>query len=541
MTADDLAFHAAADDNRAARRRRPVSTTTSSSPRLGGRLLIAVRDQTLVAQLVSLLMEGGRYELVGAVATLDAVIEHAQDGVVDVLLLHEDLGPLGVFDNLRTLVARVPTVATVLLVREDSPQAYRSALHGGARGLLQLPPSVVDLHGALDGAMEWSRAISSPGAETGGGDAHGRVVVLAGAKGGVGTSTVAVHLGRALLEDRRRRVCLVDFDLQSGDIGNLLGVTPRHSVIDLLSVSDETDRRPLEESLAAHGSGLQVLLAPLEGEQSDRVDTSAARRVLSALRTIFDVVIVDIGSVVTEAGAAAAEAADLVLVVATPDALAMRGTVRLLGLWERLHVRVAQVRVVINRASRRSEVQGDLIGKVTRLPVLRTQLPAGFWELEPTLTGDAPRGSKPGPVMTSMGRLRDELGLAKSARRRGRAAGARSETGSLAVELVLVLLPMLLTGLVMLQLLLGGLTAVLGTHAALEGAREYSRGGDWEEAAVEDLPGAWDDVELDHDDDELRVTLAVPTLPGLGGTWSMTVRAGAREDGAGGFLGIQLL
>jgi len=521
----------------------PPSRRGAAEPELGpARVALAARDQTLVAQLVSLLVEGGRYDLAGTAGTLSELVALTREEQVDVILLHEDLGPLNVFDNLRALVAQAPAVATVLLVREDTPQVYRSALRGGARGLLQLPPTVDDVQSALDGALEWARAMSSGPARPRGSDPqNGRLLTVAGAKGGVGTSTIAAHLAHALVEGRRMRVCLVDFDLQAGDIAHLLGLTRRRSVVDLLAVTDETDRRPLEEGLSAHESGLQVLLAPEEGEQAERVDTAASRRILGMLRSLFDVVVVDAGAVVTEAGAVAAEVADLILVVVTPDAPAMRGAHRLTALWERLHVRNANVRVLVNRASRRAEVQGELVGKVTRLPVLRTQIPAGFWELEQGLNGGTLGGGKPGAVRTAIGRLRDELGLSVP-RRRGR---LRGDAGVLTAELVAGFWLFTFVVLTLLQGLVMGLTLLMGEHAAREGAREYGRGASMEtvqEAVEADLVGIWarSGASVEEVDGGLAVTLGVPTLvPWPESLRTLTVQVGARRDAdwfPGGFL-----
>ena len=124
-----------------------------------------------------------------------------------------------------------------------------------------------------------------------------RMVAIAGAKGGVGATTVAVHL--ALEAARRgpdRSVCLVDFDLQAGDVRSYLDLTHRRSVGDLVDVASDLSSRQLDESLSAHPSGLRVLLPPPEGERAEDVTGDVARRILGALRSRFDVVVVDVGA-----------------------------------------------------------------------------------------------------------------------------------------------------------------------------------------------------------------------------------------------------
>ena len=87
-----------------------------------------------------------------------------------------------------------------------------------------------------------------------------------------------------------------------------------------------------------HSTGLRVLLAPERGEDGEDISASAARQILGALKFQYDIVICDVGSVMTEAGAVAVEMASNVLIVTTPDVPAIRAANRLLRLWERLQI-----------------------------------------------------------------------------------------------------------------------------------------------------------------------------------------------------------
>src|SRR4030095_12017120 len=122
----------------------------------------------------------------------------------------------------------------------------------------------------------------------------GTLLAVAGAKGGVGASTVAAHL--ALLargNAQQRRVCLVDLDLQAGDVPQLLNLTYHRTISDLVEVSDELTARALEETLYVHPSGMRVLLAPGKGERGEDITGRVAKQVLGGLKARFDVVVVD--------------------------------------------------------------------------------------------------------------------------------------------------------------------------------------------------------------------------------------------------------
>ena len=112
------------------------------------------------------------------------------------------------------------------------------------------------------------------GEESASGALGGQLVAVAGAKGGVGTTTIALHLGLAAARlAPGRPVCLVDFDLQKGDFRALLDTPHRRSVVDLVTVSNEISVRHLQETLYTHKEGFRLLLAPEEGEKAEDVDS----------------------------------------------------------------------------------------------------------------------------------------------------------------------------------------------------------------------------------------------------------------------------
>ena len=185
-------------------------------------------------------------------------------------------------------------------------------------------------------------------------------------------------------------MCLAELDLQTGDLRSLLDLQSHRSIADLASVAEgEVTVRSLDDTLYVHSTGLRVLLAPERGEDGEDIGASAARQILGALKFQYDIVICDVGSVMTEAGAVAVEMASNVLIVTTPDVPAIRAANRLLRLWERLQIDTP-ARILLNRTSREHEIQPDFARRVLQAPVLDTTLPSGFRDLEEPLNTGHP-------------------------------------------------------------------------------------------------------------------------------------------------------
>ena len=489
------------------------------------RVLLACPDPRTAAEVAALAAEAGTFGVERTVPDAPALLAALEVVVPDVVLLHHEVGPLPVLELARELVLRAPDAAPVLLAEDVDAALLSAALRAGFRGVARLPLSLEDLAEAITAAGALAQSVRARQPTEGEG-VIGAVLAVAGAKGGVGTTTVAVHLAlEAVRADADRRVCLVDLDLQAGDVRGYLDLHARRSIADLVEVADDLTSRHLDEALALHPSGLRVLLPPLEGEQGEDVTGEVARRVLGALRARFSLVVVDVGAVVTEGGSVATELADRVLLVTTPDVPAMRGANRLLHLWERLRVRKDHVAVVVNRASRDSEIQPELVGRIVDAPPLRTAIPSDFRSVESAANTGVPDRLAAGPVADGIARLAAELRLAPRPRGRG-LLPFRSDAGQVAVDALGTSFVLALVVLVLWELVLAGFTFVLGQHAAREAARvlavtslrDDALVAELEHVAAEDLPGGWTpslDLEL-LDEDRLRVSLAVPLLvPGF--------------------------
>ena len=512
-------------------------------------VLLGIAETTLAGQAVDLMAEDGDLTVVGTAQQAGDVMSSLASEEVDVVVLHEDIGPLPVMDLAREVGQRYPHVSIVLVVRERTPEILRSALQAGARDVLSTPLSFEELQG-VKAAAAWTQQLR----ERARGEAAssmtlgigGQLVAVAGAKGGTGCSTVALHLAlSATAAGRGRSVCLVDFDLQSGDIGILLDLSHRRSVFDLIDVAHELSPRVLEDALYVHQSGLRVLLAPENGEQEEDVTAPAARRILGALKSNFDVVIVDVGTVITEANAVAIDMADRVLMIATPDVPSLRAANRLLEMWNRLEIRSpkadkgSEVLIVLNRAHRDSEVQPDLVRKVVEAPLAHTTLPASFRDLEPAVNTGVPDRLSDGSLNSSFVGLADEVGLLpreekkKSKVRAGQPRRLLGQSGQAAVETAGLALLIILIGLFTFQMVLVGLTYVVAGHGAREGARALSVGEDVDDKVNEETHSIWrDNLDVDEGDDFVRVTLQVPMIvPGVGSPFEVDARSGAVLEG----------
>lgn len=511
-------------------------------------VLLATEDTELRDDLVAKLRELPDIDLAGTAkssAEVSAAVANSQ--AIDCLILDDRLGPLPALQLVRETCLRHPHIAVLLMVREPDAALLGTAMQVGARGVLDRAVSLEDLGVRLGAAAEWSRTVRRHLEGEARGVLPGRsgmVVAVAGGKGGTGTTTVAIQLALAATS-ARRSVCLIDLDLQCGDLATYLDVTHRHSVVDLAETADDINPTVLAETLFAHQLGPHILLAPENGERGEDVTAASVREIVASLRGRYDVTIIDCGSYTSEASAMAVEMADRAVVTVTPDLPALRGARRLIGLWERLQVRKHEdVGIALVRHSRQSEIQPDFAAKIVGQPLIPTCIPATFRALESAANSGAPADVEDQRFRKSIGKLAGDLGLfaspyggtaeadhppvPKKQRRKRRG----KESGASTVEFLGLIPVMVILILALWESVCIGLVMVTANHAANEGARIAAVGGttaDVRDAAHDHMPDWLADnctIKLRDKQDKVDVAVRVPVLlPRYQAPWDVTASA----------------
>ena len=172
----------------------------------------------------------------------------------------------------------------------------RALSKAGVDEVLPLPTGNGDVDGEII-RLSRRNAVQQGGA-TG---PAGRVIAVAQARGGVGSTTVAVNLADQLApgkskikKDGRGRVALVDFDLQFGTVGSFLDLGEQDTLLQLALDGTVPDANFLKQSMVAMPNGLDVLASPSSFAPLDSLRADQVAAILDTLRESHDFVIVDL-------------------------------------------------------------------------------------------------------------------------------------------------------------------------------------------------------------------------------------------------------
>ena len=307
------------------------------------RLAIVDPDDSSRENLKSMLMgmdmiwleaEASRYEFFA-----DVVAQTNPDiGVVAI-----DADP----DNALKLVTRLsensPECAVLVVSSSNDGNLILKSMRAGAKEFLPLPVRLEDLLAAL-GRISDRRF--------GKGDTKPRgcqVLAIAGATGGVGSTSVAVNLGCALARDERNSVVLVDLDLSLGDADVFLDTIPDYTLVDVAQNVTRLDFALLKRSLTKHSSGLFLLPRPVQLEDTSLVTPEDLQRVIGLLKATFTHMVFDLSKSYTPIDQVALQAASEILLITQLDLPCLRNIVRLMSSFSQMDGMADKVKIVVNR------------------------------------------------------------------------------------------------------------------------------------------------------------------------------------------------
>ncbi len=354
------------------------------------KILVLDRGDTLAEQIRSLsdqFDEAFKITSCTRVGAVGEVLE--EDGPFDVLVAGPSLGTRSGLARLRIISEELPKMRMVLAFSRRPDASLRDIVRTGAIDLLQLPVEDGEMVQALERAASLARqapepvtaieAVAAPEPESlePRGNRPGIVYTIASATGGCGKTFYATNLAWFLHKWTGRSVCILDLDLQFGEVSTALRLRPKYTIFDALQRedADEADLQAhIEEYMVVHDTGVHVLAAPREPSEADRITPPDVTRILDAVRNRFDYVLVDTPPALAETVLAAFDLSDRLYVMATLDLPSVRNMSVFLSTLERLRIQTDNIRLVLNKAE---DDVGIDIDQVTKL------FPQGFESILP--------------------------------------------------------------------------------------------------------------------------------------------------------------
>jgi pilus assembly protein CpaE len=289
---------------------------------------------------------------------------------------------LNTMERLRTMGLK--NLSIVAFATHTDAKYLLRAMRAGCNEYLNKPAETKVLHDSL---LRFQNAhLASAGIK----ENSGRIISFYGAKGGVGTTTLAVHLANNLVRRHRKRTLLIDHRHELGHVALYLGMKDSQYHFDeLVRNADRLDADLLNGFIVRHSSGLEVLTSPDACAIDHKSTTEELDQVLNFLRNHYDYVIIDSSLSYKDIVVPMLRGSDEICLVTTPDVAALRDLARHIEHFNLDEETSRKLRIIVNRSHSNDPVSAEQIEAVVHHPVW-IAIPNAYTELVSAINAGEP-------------------------------------------------------------------------------------------------------------------------------------------------------
>jgi len=303
-------------------------------------------------------------------------IQAIEGGQLQMVIFGPSFAHEEALDGVRELRHEDPTLISLIVAESVTANLLRAAMRVGVSDVIEAPLTEDKIAQAISqfspDMLKLRTGPAAARAEVPGG--QGQVITVMSAKGGSGKTVTATNMAVLLARQPDVSVCLVDADLQFGDVCLVLQLEPKFTVVNAAAELHRLDEQLVNSILTEHPSGLKVLAAPLEPAFADDISTAALLKIIETLRGMFDYVIVDTASLLDELLLSLLEKSTLILMVVDMDLPSVKNAKLALETLRLLKFATNKVRLVLNRSNAKArlddrEIEGALKSSISaRVP-----------------------------------------------------------------------------------------------------------------------------------------------------------------------------
>lgn len=277
------------------------------------------------------------------------------------LFLDISSDPVNGIKSLEKLKQAVPDLYVIVCDYSEDGESILLTIRSGANDYLTMPVKRSDLRDAL------TRLERTPRRTIAGGSQLGRIYTFLGAKGGVGTTALAVNFATVLAQ-RKKQTVMLDVNWTANDVAMQLGAAPQYTLLEVGENLDRMDQSLFEGFVTRDPSGFLLVGPPDSLEQPRSLfSDSMLREFTTFLVEKYDGIVMDAGcDLSNDLTLAALQVSTTVFIVTTQEFPAIRNTQRYLSYLMRMGFTQDQIKIVINKYQKKPSSQIASLEQVTQ-------------------------------------------------------------------------------------------------------------------------------------------------------------------------------
>jgi pilus assembly protein CpaE len=292
-------------------------------------------------------------EIVGEAGNGEEAIAVVKDKRPNIVLMDINMPVMDGIKATEALTEEGVEASIIIMSIQGEGEYIKKAMSAGARDYIVKPFGVNELVNTVRHVydLDKSKKQKSGGASTIKIDS--KIISIFSTKGGVGKTTIATNLAVSLSSLTGKKVVLLDFDLQFGDVAICLNLYVKNSVTEIVKDFTNIEQDPdlLDEYLLAHYSGIKVLAAPIRPENAEYVTADHIKNIIEYLKGRYDYIIIDTSQGFNDNVITALDMSNIIMYISALDLPSIKNTKNGLEVMKSLNYSNEKVKVVINKSN----------------------------------------------------------------------------------------------------------------------------------------------------------------------------------------------
>ncbi len=293
-----------------------------------------------------------RIEVIGEAQNGEEAIFIVKEARPDIVLMDINMPVMDGIRATEEITLSVPESTVIIMSVQGETEYVRKAMSAGARDFLCKPFNGDELSRTIMNTFEMEskrrEKVVVPKIHE---DVKSRVITVFSTKGGVGKTTIASNLAVCIARTTKKRVALLDLDLQFGDIAIMLNVSVKNTISDLIKEFGQLGKELMEEYLVTHFTGVKVLPAPIKPEYAEYITANHVEKIINTLRETYHYIIIDTSANFHETVLTSLDMSDRILLISTLDLPTIKNVKAGIDVMEALHYPAEKISIVLNKAS----------------------------------------------------------------------------------------------------------------------------------------------------------------------------------------------
>lgn len=291
--------------------------------------------------------------VVGEASDGDEAIRQTKKLNPDIVLMDVNMPTLDGITATQEISLKYPKTAIIIMSVQGEQEYLKKAMGAGAREYMVKPFGTDELVDTIRKVCEFEKRrrinLTEPSVvkEL---QRDPQIITVFSTKGGVGKTSIATNLAVSLAEETRKKVVIMDLDLQFGDVAVMLNIIPKRTITEIIQDINQMDTDLLENYLISHPTGVKVLPSPTRPEYAELITGGHVEKILGVLKQNYDYIVIDTPHIFHDTTLMAMDLCHQILLVVSLDLPTIKNVKLGLEVLDSLHLK-GKVKLILNRSA----------------------------------------------------------------------------------------------------------------------------------------------------------------------------------------------